>query len=61
LKTLTPNFERYEVRIDRGGWEVSGDGFIWEMHPGRNRLEVRTVNQFGVRGSVSSAEIELKE
>jgi hypothetical protein len=61
LKTLTPNFERYEVRIDRGGWEVSGDGFIWELHPGRNRLEVRTVNQFGVRGSVSSAEIELKE
>lgn len=61
LKTLTPSFKRYEVRIDRGGSDASGESFLWELHPGRNRIEVRTVNQFGVIGSTSSAEIEVKE
>jgi len=61
LKTLTPNFKRYEARLDRGGWNVSEDNFVWEVHPGRNRLEARTVNQFGVTGPVSNAEIEVKE
>lgn len=61
LKTLTPNFKRYEVRIDRGGWDASGETFVWELHPGQNRIEARTVNQFGATGPVSSAEIEVKE
>ena len=61
LKTLTPNFKRYEVRIDRGGLDASGESFLWELRPGLNRIEVRTVNQFGVTGPVSSAEIEVKK
>jgi len=61
LKTLTPNFKRYEIRIDRGVWNASGESFVWEPHPGRNRLEARTVNQFDVIGPVSSAEIEVTE
>ena len=61
LKTLTPNFARYELRIDRGGWNVTGEKFEWDVHPGHNRLEARTVNQFGVKGPVSSAEIEVNE
>ena len=60
LKTLTPNFKRYEVRVDRGEWKNSEDGFGWPLHSGGNQLEARTVNQFGVSGPVSTAEIELK-
>ena len=61
LKTLTPNFERYEVRIDAGGWNPSRDSFAWTAHPGLNRLEARTVNQFGVTGPISTAELQVKE
>lgn len=61
LETLTPNFARYELRIDRGGWAETEASFAWELHPGRNRLEARTVNQFGVKGPVSSAEVDVKE
>jgi hypothetical protein len=61
LKTLTPNFNRYEVRIDRGEWKPSDENLAWPTHLGSNRLEARTVNQFGVTGPVSIAEIEVKE
>jgi hypothetical protein len=61
LKTMTPNFKRYETRMDSGGWKWSSDLFDWRVHPGSNRLEVRTVNQFGVPGPVSTAELELSK
>lgn len=61
LRTWTPNFARYELRIDRGGWSETGDNFVWDVHPGRNRLEARAVNQFGVKGPVSTAELDVKE
>jgi len=61
LKTLTPNFNRYEVRIDGGGWKPSDDTFIWSIGAGQNRLEARTLNKFGVSGPVSVAGIELTE
>ncbi len=60
LKTLTPNFKRYEVQIDRGGWKPSGEQFVWPLRSGSNRLEARTVNLFGVQGPTSAAEIEVK-
>lgn len=60
LKTMTPNFERFEVRLDDGDWQPSGDRLEWTPHPGRNRLEARTVNRFGVRGPVSTAEIDVE-
>jgi len=61
LKTLTPNFKQYEIQIDAGGWKPSADNFLWSVHPGPNRLEVRTVNQFGINGPISTAEMELSE
>lgn len=61
LRTLTPNFARFELRIDRGGWAETEGNFTWDLHPGRNRLEARTVNQFGVKGPVSTAEVDVKE
>jgi hypothetical protein len=59
LKTLTPNFKRYEIRVDGGAWKDSGDNFLWPVNPGSNRLEVRTLNQFGVQRPISTAQIDV--
>lgn len=61
LKTLTPNFKQYEIRIDKSGWKQTGDQFEWKLQPGSNLLEARTVNQFGVNGPVSTAEFEVSK
>jgi hypothetical protein len=61
LKTMTPNFKRFEVRSDSGEWHPSSDKFEWNVHPGTNRLEARTVNEFGVSGPTSTAELEVTE
>lgn len=61
LKTLTPNFKRYEIRVDDAEWNSSDDSFEWRVHPGANRVEARTVNQFGIPGPVSRAVVELKD
>lgn len=61
IKTLTPNFKRYEVQIDGGGWKPSDEQFNWRLRSGPNRLEARTVNRFGINGPISTAVIELKE
>lgn len=61
LRTLTPNFEKYEVRIDSAGWQPAESSFNWDVRPGTNRLEARTRNKFGVNGPVSAATVELKQ
>lgn len=58
LKTLTPNFKRFEVRLDDSGWSASEDRFIWNLRDGQNRLQARTVNKFGVVGPISAAVVE---
>ncbi len=60
LKTLTPNFKTYLVRVDGGAWKPSGDAIDWPLHPGVNRLEAKTVNAFDVEGPTSTAEIQIK-
>src|SRR5436190_3761976 len=60
LKTMTPHFKQYEIRLDRADWKVTSDHFVWSLHPGLNRLEARTINQFGVTGPLSTAEFEVK-
>lgn len=59
LKTLTPNFKAYLARIDGGDWKPTTDTFDWTPHAGANRLEVKTVNQFGVDGPISTAEVTV--
>ncbi len=56
LRTMTPNFKEYRVRRDGGSWSVSRDSFLWSTRPGVNRLEVKTVNGFGVDGPMSTVE-----
>src|SRR5205807_7197122 len=59
LKTLTPNFKTYLARINGGDWKPAADSLTWTPHAGSNRLEVKTVNQFGVDGPVSTAELQV--
>jgi len=61
LKTLTPNFKRYEVRLEGGEWKGSAENFVWPLRPGLNRLEARTVNQFGVAGPISVAQVDVSK
>jgi hypothetical protein len=61
LQTFTPNFKRYEAQLDGSEWAPSEESFRWELHPGTNRLAVRTVNLFGTAGPISTAVIELAE
>jgi hypothetical protein len=60
MKTLTPNFNRFEVQMDDGRWMPSQESFDWTIHPGLNRLAARTINRFGVKGPISSAELEVR-
>jgi hypothetical protein len=61
LQTLTPNFRTYEARIDGDAWRACGESLRWGLHRGYNRLEVRTVNQFGVEGPISTVEIAQQD
>jgi len=55
--TLTPNFKTFLYRTDASDWQPADKPIRWTLHPGNNRLEVKTVNHFGVEGSVSTAEV----
>jgi hypothetical protein len=57
VDTLTPNFKTFLLRVDGGEWKPGGASFGWSLHPGVNRLEVKSVNQFGVDGPVSTAQV----
>ena len=60
LKTMTPNFKNYSVQIDGAGWKIAHEPIAWPIHAGANKLEVRTVNHFGVEGPVSTVDVEAK-
>ncbi len=60
LQTMTPNFKSFEVRHNDGPWTPSSDHFLWGLRPGLNRLQARTVNQFGVIGPISTVEVDVQ-
>jgi len=60
LQTLTPNFDRFEARLDGGAWKSCREEFDWKLHSGRNDLETRTINKFGVSGPISTAQIQVR-
>lgn len=57
LEGVAPNHERFEVRVDGGGWEPRVAAFAWSLHPGENRLEARTVNAHGRAGIASAVTV----
>jgi hypothetical protein len=58
MGTVTPYFDAFLVKVDRQAWKESARAFAWELHSGRNRLEMRTRNKAGVLGPVSFLEVE---
>jgi len=59
IRTLTPNFKVFKVRIDGKEWAESKASFTWTLHAGANRLEAVSVNAFGVEGPPSVVELEV--
>lgn len=58
LRTFTPNFSGFLVKIDDNTVFEKKDGeLIWDLHEGKNRLEVSAINILGVRGAPSQIEI----
>jgi hypothetical protein len=50
LETETPGFETFLAKIDGMEKEPVASGFLWKLHAGRNRLEVRPRNTAGREG-----------
>jgi hypothetical protein len=59
LKTLTPNFKRFEVKMDSSRWKPAHNIFTWKPHFGSNSLQVRAVNEFDVAGPISEMELKV--
>lgn len=57
FKTFTPNYKHFEILLDDSRKIVSTKPvFVWELHPGKNKLSVYSVNKFGIHGIPSSVE-----
>jgi len=41
-----PNFERFEIRTEEEAWTPTKAAFTWHLKPGRNRLQVRALNDW---------------
>jgi hypothetical protein len=58
LDTETPGFSTFLAEIDGTGRKPAESGFVWSLHPGKNRLEVRTRNEAGREGPESVVALE---
>jgi len=58
MGTVTPYFDTFLVKVDAQVWKKSSRAFTWELHAGRNRLEMRIRNKARVAGPVSLLEVE---
>ncbi len=61
LDTETPNFEKFQVRIDGKEWRDSPSDFIWKLHNGDNTIEAKPVNKFQKDGIISKIIINTQE
>jgi len=61
LQTMSPNFREFQVRFDGGQWRASGDHIDWPVRAGSNRLDARTINQFGVTGPISTVRVDVSQ
>ena len=59
LRTLTPNFKTYQVRVDGAAWADNPDAFYWKLHDGINTLEAKSVNKFDLDGPVSKVSLAV--
>jgi hypothetical protein len=59
IRTLTPNLEHFEIKIDNESWKASEPKFVWTLHEGQNQIGARTLNRFGVHGPVARAVVKV--
>lgn len=58
LKTITPNFDHYEVSLnDSAPFPHRLSKLKWSLMPGLNRLVIQAVNAFGKKGAPTVLEI----
>jgi hypothetical protein len=51
LDTLTPNFDKFLIRLDRKEEiDTAQPDFEWKLHKGLNTLEIASLNKFGIKG-----------
>ena len=60
LETVTPNFSHFLVQVDEGEWEKQQAPLQWQLHPGENKLAVRSENVFGKQGRIARARVHCK-
>ena len=60
MGTVTPGFDEFLRRVDGGSWETEASRFVWQLHPGANRLEMRVKTRSGVQGPVSVLELNYR-
>lgn len=61
LRSATPNFKTYRVRIDGGSWRNCPSGRLrWKLTPGTHTLEVRVRNLFGHEGPPVTARVTCR-
>ena len=58
MATVTPDFDTFLINIGGTGWHPAGDTVKWQLHPGRNRIEMRIRNRAGVLGCKSWLELQ---
>jgi hypothetical protein len=60
IRTLTPNFKTFQVRIDGKEWSDTGETLTWTPHAGKNTLEARSLNKWSIDGPVSTVKMDVK-
>lgn len=58
LDTETPGFDTFLCDVDGIGEKPVATGFVWKLHKGRNRLEVKSRNLAGRTGPASRMTLE---
>jgi hypothetical protein len=58
-RSATPNLKDYLCRINGGRWRPidPGQAIVWPLEEGKNAIEVRTRNMFGVEGPIAMAAV----
>jgi hypothetical protein len=55
---IRDDFETFLIKIDDGNWQDSSDTVRWQLHRGRNQIEMRIRNRAGVLGCKSWLELQ---
>jgi hypothetical protein len=58
LDTQTPGFDTFVASLDEKAPQPVSSGFLWKLHAGKNRLEVRPRNILGRQGIASWVVLE---